>query len=157
MITVRCAEIKDSETLFDWRNDPVTRSMSHSSHCVEWDDHNCWFRESLNNKNRLLVLCEDAETLAQIAVVRFDRNCTDMKSALISITLAPKERGKGYATPCLLRTIEFFHGLFVDVRLINAQVKSCNIASKRAFEKAGFLLIKQEKEILYYQYQLSND
>jgi len=57
MIKARIAEEKDSKTIYDWRNDALTRQMFHTTEFVEWEGHSKWFALSLTNPNRLLVMC----------------------------------------------------------------------------------------------------
>ena len=56
--SVRLATDKDSKNIFDWRNDTLTRSMSHSTEIIDWEQHKKWFASSLDSENRLLVICE---------------------------------------------------------------------------------------------------
>ena len=53
----RKANKSDSKDIFDWRNDELTKQMSHTTDLVEWDGHSGWFASSLTNPNRLLVMC----------------------------------------------------------------------------------------------------
>ncbi len=43
MPNVRKANESDSRDIFDWRNDELTRQMSHTTDLVEWDGHSAWF------------------------------------------------------------------------------------------------------------------
>ena len=89
MLVVRKASLEDSKDLFDWRNDFLTRQMSHTTDPVDWDDHAKWFTASLSNKNRVLAICEKASTHEKVAVVRFDLN---KDCALVSINIAPNQK-----------------------------------------------------------------
>ena len=66
MIKVRKAELSDSKTIFEWRNDKLTREMSHTTDIVDWEGHSNWFASSLENENRLLLLCVDKNDLKKI-------------------------------------------------------------------------------------------
>ena len=102
MINTRVASITDSRDIFEWRNDELTRKMSHTSDIVEWEGHSAWFESSLENKNRLILLCESINELKKIAVVCFDIN---FRRALVSINLSPEMRGKGISKQCLSKSI----------------------------------------------------
>ena len=91
MPNVRKANESDSRDIFEWRNDELTRQMSHTTDLVEWDGHSAWFAASLANTKRLLVICEDESTDEKVAIVRFD---IEDERALISINLSPQMRGK---------------------------------------------------------------
>ena len=62
MPNTRKANKRDSRDIFDWRNDELTRQMSHTTDLVEWEKHSTWFAASLANPQRLLVMCEDEST-----------------------------------------------------------------------------------------------
>lgn len=149
MIDSRKADIGDSKDIFEWRNEEFTRQMSLTSGLIDWDGHSQWFSESLENKSRLLAICEDADIGRKVAVVRFD---VELDRALISINLAPDLRGKRLAKPCLSSAIAFFQALFAHVSIIDAQIKSVNAPSKRVFEGVGFEFVKESGEVLYYEY-----
>ena len=103
-LSVRFARNNDCLNIFEWRNDPATRGMSHSSKIIDWEQHIDWFSGSLNSKNRILLICEE-NFIDKIAVVRFDISKTGV---LVSINLNPKKRGKNFAKVSLTKSIEFF-------------------------------------------------
>ena len=45
-LSVRLATTNDCRNIFDWRNDPFTRLMSHDNKKVRWDNHIIWFKNS---------------------------------------------------------------------------------------------------------------
>ena len=149
MPNIRKANESDSKDIFDWRNDELTRRMSRTTDLLEWGGHIAWFTALLANTKLLLVICEDEGTGEKVAIVRFD---VEDKRALISINLSPQMRGKRKAKGCLRDAIAFFQKYFSDVRFIDAEVKSINIPSQRSFVGVGFVLIKQDADVLYYEY-----
>ena len=50
MLVVRKANDEDSRDIFDWRNDELTRQMSHNTDFVDWDSHSNWLYSSLINE-----------------------------------------------------------------------------------------------------------
>lgn len=144
---VRKANDHDSRDIFDWRNDELTRQMSYTSDFVNWNGHRCWFAASLTNKNRLILMCEEDSTNEKVAMVRFD---VEGNRALVSINLSPKMRGKRKAKECLRDAISFFQKLYPDVRFIDAEIKSINITSQKSFIGVGFVLTKENADVLYY-------
>ena len=149
MPNVRKANESDSRDIFDWRNDELTRQMSHTTDLVEWDGHSAWFAASLNNTTRLLVICENEDTDEKAATVRFD---IEDERALSLINLSPQMRGKRKAKGCLRDAIAFFQKYFSDVCFIDAEIKSINIPSQQSFVGVGFVLVKQDADVLYYEY-----
>ena len=69
-----------------------------------------------------------------IGSVRFARAKNE---ALISIGLSPDWHGQGLGTTLVQSACHAIFGVW-DVTRIRAQVKAENLASRRAFEKAGF-------------------
>ena len=69
---IRKANDDDSRDIFDWRNDELTRQISHTSDFVDWYGHSGWFAASLTNKNRLILMCEEESTNEKVAMIRFD-------------------------------------------------------------------------------------
>ena len=59
MIRVRLAKNEDSNEIFEWRNDPVTREMFINSDIVKINEHRNYFESTLVNKNRCLLCCID--------------------------------------------------------------------------------------------------
>jgi RimJ/RimL family protein N-acetyltransferase len=149
MIKTRKAELKDSKTIFEWRNDQLTRAMSHATNIIDWKEHSTWFVSSLENKNRLLLLCENKNDSKKIALVRFDVICP---RALVSINLAPDMRGKGISKQCLCGSIASFKSEFPQVRVLDAEVKLKNIASQRLFESVGFFFVGNDVDTRFYEY-----
>ena len=58
MISVRRVIEKDSEVIFEWRNDDLTRKMFRTSERVEWDIHSKWLATKLANRNHCLLIRE---------------------------------------------------------------------------------------------------
>jgi len=149
MIKTRVATIMDSKDIFEWRNDKLTRTMSHTTDIVDWEGHSAWFASSLENKNRLLLLCENKNDSKKMAVVHFDVNYT---RALVSINLAPDMRGKGISKQCLSGSIESFKNEFPQVTALAAEIKLENIASQRLFKSIGFVNVRDDVNTLYFEY-----
>jgi len=144
--SVRLATDKDSKNIFDWRNDTLTRSMSHSTKIVNWKEHKQWFASSIDSENCSLIICEH-DIFNKIAVVRFDLN---ESGALISINLNPSKRGKNLGKESLIKSIEFFSKKYPSTKKIFAEVNEENIASKKTFLGVGFEKLKVENHIGYY-------
>lgn len=151
MLYIRKAKEEDSKDIFDWRNDELTRQISHTSDFVDWNGHSSWFAASLTNKNKLILMCEEESTNKKVAIVHFD---VEGNRALISINLSPKMRGKRKAKGCLSDAISFFQKSYSNVRFIDAEIKSINIASQKSFIGVGFVLTKKNADVLYYEYAL---
>lgn len=151
IINTRIAETNDSRIVYEWRNDELTRKMSHSEDFIEWEAHCKWFDSSLAKPTRLLLMCEAEDHDESVAMVRFD---VEDKNALVSINLSPQMRGKGLSKLCLSEAISYFSIEFAGVISLSAEIRSPNIASIKTFEGVGFVKVRDNKHILYYEYTL---
>ncbi|MCS3841747.1 bifunctional UDP-2,4-diacetamido-2,4,6-trideoxy-beta-L-altropyranose hydrolase/GNAT family N-acetyltransferase [Microbacterium sp. AK031] len=130
---VRRATMADARTLFDWRNDETTRQNSRSSGVLVWEDHLAWLARCLaDSERRLLVVSQGSY---DIGTVRWDRHADHDWE--ISIALAPQSRGRGLGAAALAAGEK---ALDVDAPLrMLAGIHSDNGASRRLFERAGYL------------------
>jgi len=133
-IKLRKAGIDDCRDLFAWRNDPVTRQVSFNSGELKYEDHEKWFKKYLQDPDRSMFIAE-AEDNEKLGMVRFDRIKDD--SWEISINLSPAHRGKGLGSLIISKSCELFAESHSNKKLV-ARTKASNIASIKAFEKAGF-------------------
>ncbi|UOF02255.1 GNAT family N-acetyltransferase [Bdellovibrio reynosensis] len=133
----RLATINDAELLFQWRNDPITRTQSIKQDEITWPTHLKWFKDSLNNKFRKIYIAEiDSEP---VGTLRFDFGEKDVE---LSWTVAPSHRGKGIGTVLLQEGTKLESGFcFI------ARIKGSNSASIRMAEKAGFTFLKTEGDV----------
>lgn len=149
MINIREANIQDSEDIYIWRNDSLTREMSLHSGFIEWEEHSKWLDTSLNDLKVLLLICELVDPKVKLAVVRFN---IQKDRADVSINLSPNERGKGFSKKCLERSINYFTCNNPDVVSLVAKIKLHNEASRNIFEALGFIYKKEFEDITYYEY-----
>jgi len=132
-IHLRPAELADSEDLLRWRNDPVTRAHSFHTEAISAEEHERWFSQTLERRDRLLLIgMLGAE---KIGVLRFDLAAD---SAEISINLAPQARGRGLGTALIIAGSSHLLEQHPIIATIYAKIKPDNLASIRAFEKAGY-------------------
>ena len=149
MIIVRPAEKKDSKDIFEWRNDKLSRKMSHNSNHIQWADHEYWFENALNSHDHLLLICHVAQTMEKVGIVRFD---IISDYALASINLSPSMRGKNLASNCLKTALSWLKVQKPDILEVKAEIKSINVGSIKAFEAADFVFDKELDRILFYTY-----
>lgn len=133
-LTLRDAAPGDVRLLFDWANDPVARAQSFTQATIAWQDHEHWFARKLADARCLLLIAENAQS-QPVGQVRFD--LSDDGSAIISVSMAPEQRGKGYGAAAIARACDELrarHG----ARTVLAYIRADNLASQRAFARAGF-------------------
>lgn len=135
-IHLRPAAADDSEDVLRWRNDPVTRANSFHSEEISPEEHQRWFSQTLQRSDRLLLIgIVNAE---KIGVVRFD---LAGDSAEINLNLAPEARGRGLGTALIVAGSSYLLQQHPAIVKIYAKIKRENLASIRAFEKAGYRLL----------------
>ena len=135
---------KYSKLIWQWRNDPVTREYSFCNKYINWEEHNIWYKNVLEDISTKLFIGEINNK--PVGVIRFS-NFKENKSVYeININIAPIYRGKGIGKKLLkkgiLKLIE--HDKKFDT--IIANVKTSNTASKALFKKNGFILLTSEKD-----------
>ena len=147
-LKIRPADRCDSAVTFLWVNDLQTRLMSFNTAIISQDEHEAWFRDSLSMPNRKIFMCDDEITQESIGIVRFD---ISGYCASVSINLAPKMRGKKKAKFCLSGAVDALVRNHPELETLKAKVKIINIASRRAFESAGFILESQDSHQICLQ------
>jgi L-amino acid N-acyltransferase YncA len=136
-IHLRPATSADSELLWLWRNDPVTRAASRTSEPIAWADHTTWLAAVLAGSTRHLFIAEAGGE--PVGVVRFDALPVKASEFEISINVRPDARGSGAGRAILSAACADFaaeHG----AAQIHATVHQSNAASRRLFESCGFVL-----------------
>lgn len=132
MMKLRLATIDDAALLFGWANDPETRAGSHSTEPIPWETHVAWLERVIADPDRRLWLgVVDGVPVGQ---VRLDR---DDGHEVISTTVAPDARGRGYSEPMMQLACEQAHE---DVL---AEIRTDNIRSLRMCAAIGFVVTSE--------------
>lgn len=130
-VSVRSATSDDARRLWEWANDPDTRANSFNQGPIPWEAHQAWFTRVLDDPDRHLLIGTITEAGAEVpfGMCRFDRQGDELE---VSVNLAPSHRGRGLAPALLVVASDQVAGPKV------ARIKDTNIASKIAFERAGY-------------------
>jgi len=130
---LRRAQAEDSRLIWGWANDPELRAASFSPEPIPWENHVRWYAGK--SVDPLCFFYVATNGCGQpIGQVRFE---LANHEAVISVSLAPAARGKGYGAALIVRGIEqLFSESGAD--LVHAYIKTDNSTSVRAFEKADF-------------------
>ena len=134
---LRKATFNDWKILLDWRNDPTTRKNSFETGEVSEQTHKLWFNDSLLNPNRSIYILEDNFT--SVGSIRSDLHWNNQ--SVLSWSIAPDQRGKGYGTKILEIYLQNKKGKFI------AEIKPRNIASIKMVEKNGFTKLTDIKYV----------
>lgn len=134
-VVAREATLDDRQVIWEWWNDPVTRQMMKKHEHVPWEEHCAWFDGVLKDPNR--ILCVGLVDGRKIGNVRFDAQGDDVYE--VSINLNPAWRGRGYGVLLLQASMACLKGVRPVSKLIGG-MKKVNLASRRTFEKVGFVI-----------------
>ena len=132
MLTLRWARAEDCRLVWEWANAAEVRAVSFTSHSIPWDSHVAWFDAKLADPQVFLYIAEDNGVA--VGQIRYDMLNDD---AVVSVSLDPKCRGRGYGAKVIeIGTVEIFGKS--NARTIHAYIKPGNDASVSAFARAGF-------------------
>ena len=134
---LREVTFNDWKTLLDWRNDSSTRENSFITDEISESTHKQWLTDSLSNKKRKIYILETNST--PVGSIRSD--VLDTYKYILSWSIAPNQRGKGYGTKILEIYLQGRKGEFV------AEIKSENIASIKMVMNNGFEQVDELKYI----------
>jgi RimJ/RimL family protein N-acetyltransferase len=137
---LRKATHNDWKILLDWRNDPTTKENSFNQDKISLKTHRLWFNDSLLNPQRNIYILED--NLTSVGSIRSDNILHNQY--LLSWSIAPNQRGKGYGNKILEIYLQEKTGKFI------AEIKPENIASIKMVQKNGFA---KQDEIKYIKQQ----
>ncbi len=132
-VTLRTVTAEDCKIIWEWANDPAIRSASFSSEPISWERHSQWFQSKLLDSKCLFFIALDPDGIP-IGQIRYELQSTE---AVVSVSLAPRQRGKGYGVHIIQSASrQVFERTLVE--LIHAYIKPDNLPSIRAFTKAGY-------------------
>ncbi len=118
----------DTARIFGWQCSPGARRFSRNPRPPTWAEHLDWTREILRRPDTVYeIVMAGAEP---VGVLRLEPGAERLE---VSILVAPETGGKGVATGALHLARKLVPG-----RPLHAFIAPENLASRRAFEKAGF-------------------
>lgn len=128
MLKVRLANSSDIKKVFELSNDDVVRANSINKFKISWENHVKWFNNHIKDLEHPFYIIEN-DNGDFVGQVRFDT----AKENVISISISKNFRGKGLASDIIKICTQKS-----NLKSIYAYVKITNIASKKAFIKAGY-------------------
>jgi UDP-2,4-diacetamido-2,4,6-trideoxy-beta-L-altropyranose hydrolase len=133
-VKARKATSYDAKLLFEWANELGVRSASLNQDPIQWEAHENWLTEKLENEKECYFLIVENLEGKPVGTVRFDGNHGNWK---VNFSISKEWRGKGLGSKVLRVAI---HHLLIErkCKTIIAIVKNDNFASLRVFEKLGF-------------------
>jgi perosamine synthetase len=143
LLSLRPATMSDAELLLTWANDPEVRDASFNSEPIGLDTHLSWLKRKLGSPDTAFFICERRG--GAIGYARVERRDDRRGEIAVSVDSAQRRRGVGRRLIALAsaRAAEE-----LGIAEIFARVKSGNVASLRAFERAGFVRDADEGTIM---------
>ena len=151
---IRKAKLSDSELLFNWRNDSLTREMSRNNEKIKFIDHEKWLKKALleMEKDKIIYIVQIDDL--PIGVVRFDR--LEEYKYEVNIDINPQSRGKNYGIKVTaLGILELEKDR--NAKVIFSTVKKVNVPSLKLFERLGFRETESDKIYNYYLLNIKED
>lgn len=137
MLKLRKATFKDSNFLWELKNDPIVLLNSYIIRKpVEKEEYMRWFKRRLEDEKTELYIVENNNEA--IGDVRLDID----KEIEISIRLHSSARGKGFAVKIVKLAIKQAE---IYSKNIVAYIVDGNIPSMRTFLQCGFIPVSYEK------------
>ena len=135
IVSLRPAQFGDWKFLLELRNEESVRKNSFDPTPVDAVSHQTWLKRKLNDDHVIIWIGQaaDGQSLGQIRLERDPSSGV----ATISIAIVESFRGLGLAEQ-LIRLVCLGALERPGIRAVRAMVKSDNLGSIRAFEKAGF-------------------
>ena len=129
--------------LLAWANDPETRANSFNRETITPEEHRAWLEGKLADGRCWMCLAEDA-TGRYFGTVRIEGD----EGPTVSITIAPTHRGLGVGEKLLsLACAAYPHE---GRRILRAEMRPDNAASRKIFEANGFRLIAEKPDRLIF-------
>ena len=146
---LRLAKIKDLKNVFNWRNDLLTRKMSHNKKILDFKDHEKWFKGQINNDKVYFLMA--SKNREEIGYIRFDISTIE---TTININLNPKFRNKNLSFELLSKSIKKFNKN-KKTKYLKALIYNRNIPSKKIFEKNNFKFYENINNFNIYKLKMN--
>lgn len=142
---------EDIRDVFNLSNEDYVRKLSINTNKISWEEHINWFENTIKSDQNVFLVVTDCTNnfLGQL------RYKIENHSAIVSISLCKSIIGKGLSNKFLIQSIKLISDERNELENIIAFVSDKNIASKRLFEKAGFLLCGNNNDMLKYNYSIN--
>lgn len=145
-LNMRKAENRDCYDVWAWRNDPVVRKWSFSSDIIEFGQHRKWFVGKLGDERESIYIAEN-DRKDKVGQARFSKG---PEGAYISVNLNPAFMGRRLGSELIDSATAAFLNKNPEEKEIRAKIKNDNIASKKAFDKAGYALDEEGERFSVY-------
>ncbi|MDO4514018.1 MAG: GNAT family N-acetyltransferase [Lachnospiraceae bacterium] len=147
-MTLREATPEDVDLVYKWANDPTVRANAFSTDPIPYDNHVAWYQGRLNNPDCHIYIGMTREN-KPVGIIRVEKQREEPEVGMISYSVDAGMRGKGIGTRLLSLVERKLCG--TELTTLAGQVKPDNIASRKAFERAGFAESDRKAEYIEYR------
>ncbi len=134
-LKLRRALNEDCKDLWVWRNNREVRKICSKLEPVPWSEHKEWFYLKMNDAQTKIFIAYQKDK--KLGVIRFE---IIGKFVRVSVNLNPDFFGRGLGSRLIKLGTEKFVTETKSNKPIIAEIKRDNIVSRKAFQKAGFIL-----------------
>jgi RimJ/RimL family protein N-acetyltransferase len=131
----------DALDLFRWQQDHGTRRFSLVPRAVGWREHLRWFSARTPGPHWLLAEVDGAP----VGTVAVETQADGRR--FVSVVVAPERRGQRFGVRIIMAATHSWLAHFP----LYATVHRDNVASWRAFERAGYVRVKESDPWLEYR------
>ena len=151
-IILRKATKEDCHDLWAWRNHPKVRKWHFNPRKIGYKTHIKWFEKKIRNGGARICIAENLKK-EKLGQIRMEAGAG--KSVYVTIDLNPQFFGRHIGARIIKMGTDAFMRENPNVGVMAAEICRKNIASQRAFEKAGYALshsdIKKGRRIVVYK------
>jgi UDP-2,4-diacetamido-2,4,6-trideoxy-beta-L-altropyranose hydrolase len=148
-LTLRRAHEEDLMLCYQWANDTEVRAQSFNPEPITLQQHCSWFEKKIaDSQTRYYIVEIEGIPVGQI---RFEGGEAEQ---VISYLISPEMRGQGLGSVVLLKGVGQLLSENSNVKKISGYVKESNLASCRAFERAGFIQAPQSQYPYSLKYEI---
>ena len=130
---LRQAIDEDMEMVWNWANDPISRSFSIRTDPIPWEEHVKWYTSKLSEQECLMLIAftDDDRPIGILRIEVFNG------FGKVSVNIDPGLRGRGYGQE-IIRAGCRIGAHRLPLGKFDAFVKLGNSSSLRAFKQVGF-------------------
>lgn len=129
------AKQSDAKIAFPWRNAAITRRFFRDPRKLTLSEHIAWWSQALSRADRNLLIARLGRV--NVGVLRLDWDA-ERPQAEVSIYLDPNYAGLGLGKHMLRELSLWVQASTPDPKRLVAEIHPDNLASRRAFESAGY-------------------
>jgi predicted acetyltransferase len=144
-------KLKDSKTLYTWRNELSVRKNSFSKKKINIKTHENWLKKQLSEKKNYFWFFMFKKKKVGLVRLTLKR-----KNLILNYMVKKNYRKKGYSKKMLYMMIDKIKKNLQDKKIkLIAEIKKTNIISKKTLLSVGYKVKIKKNDILTLEYPLT--